>query len=183
MAASVRAARGKLGPRIIALIESAEGLAGATEIAGIPLVARLAIGEADLGADLGIDATLPETTWLPIRLQIVIASAAASLDAPVGPVLTDFRNDSRLKESTVGLKRIGFGARAAIHPRQVAVINEAFIPSADEVAAARDLVTRFEQARATGAAVMISDDGTMADEATVRHARLILERAGPSTGS
>ena len=64
--------------------------------------------------------------------------------------------------------------RAAIHPRQVAVINDVFAPTADELAAARDLLARYEGAQAAGKGVMISDDGTMADEATVRHARRIL---------
>jgi citrate lyase subunit beta/citryl-CoA lyase len=173
---------GAADPRITALIESALGLARVHETAAVPIVSRLAIGEADLGADLGIDASLPESAWLPIRLQLVVASAAAGLEAPVGPVLTDFRNDARLHETTTSLRQIGFGARAAVHPQQVAVINRVFTPSAEEVAAARNLVARFEEARASGSGVMISDDGTMADEATVRHARLVLDQAARPGG-
>jgi citrate lyase subunit beta/citryl-CoA lyase len=171
------------GMRIITLIESAEGLFGAREMAQAPLVSRLAVGEADLGADLGIDAALADPDWQPIRLQVVVASAAAGLAGPVGPVLTDFRNDPRLRSSTIGLKRIGFGARAAIHPQQVAVINRVFLPTAEEVAAARELIALFDEAQATGAGVMISTDGTMADEATVRHARLVLVRADEANGT
>lgn len=162
---------------IIALVESARGLAQVNDLAAIPMVSRLAIGEADLGADLGIDAASAESTWLPIRLQLVVASAAAGLIAPIGPVLTDFRNDERLRDSTTLLKQMGFGARSAIHPQQVSVINDVFVPSAEEVSAARDLIARFDEAQSSGSGVMIADDGTMADEATVRHARIILDQA------
>lgn len=176
-AASNRSGLPDAGFAVVALIESAEGLAGIHEIAAMSLVSRLAIGEADLGADLGFGADSPESDWLPIRLQLVIASAAARLDPPVGPVLTDFRNDDLLLRSTKALKRIGFGGRAAIHPQQVAVINDVFTPTSGEVAAARDLVARFTAAQEAGSGVMISDDGTMADEATVRRARRVIAAA------
>lgn len=166
---------GATGGRIIALVESAEGLSRVGETAA--LCSRLAIGEADLGADLGIAAAAPESVWLPLRLELVVASAAAGLPGPVGPVLTDFRNDALLGESTTGLAQIGFTARAAIHPQQVPVINRAFTPGEDDVAAARELVRLFDEARSSGSGVMIASDGTMADEATVRHARLVLDRA------
>lgn len=176
-AADALEAAGVSAGRIMALVESAPGLMRVHETAALPGVTRLAIGEVDLGADLGIDATLGESVWLPIRLELVVASAAAGLTPPIGPVLTDFRNDDLLAESTAGLARIGYGARAAVHPRQVDVINRAFTPSDEEVAAARDLVARFEEARAAGSGVIVAPDGTMADEATVRHARLILDRS------
>jgi citrate lyase subunit beta/citryl-CoA lyase len=174
-AAEHLAAAGATAGRVTALVESAEGLARLHETASV--AARLAIGEADLGADLGIATDAPESVWLPLRLQLVVASAAAGLPGPVGPVLTDFRNDTLLESSTAGLASIGFAGRAAIHPQQVAVINRVFTPSGEDVAAARELIRLFEEARSSGAGVMISSDGTMADEATVRHARLVLERA------
>ena len=101
-------------------------------------------------------------------------AAAAGLVAPTGPVATDYRDLDALRTSTRLLMRQGFRARSAIHPAQVAVINEVLTPSDDEVTRAREQIAAFEAAGGgpTG------DDGTMVDAATVRVARDVLARAG-----
>jgi citrate lyase subunit beta/citryl-CoA lyase len=109
-----------------------------------------------------------------VRMQIVLASAAAGLEPPIGPVSTDFTDLDALRESTWTLKRMGFGARAAIHPAQVGVINEMFTPTSEEVEEARRLLARFE---AGGRGATTDDDGRMIDEAFVRSARRILSIA------
>lgn len=164
-----------VGLPLIALIETARGVLAAAEIAMHPAVVRLALGEADLGAELGIDPSPDHREWLSIRTTIVVASAAAGIDAPVAPVTTDFTDLDALRESTVALKRMGFGSRAAIHPAQVPVINQVFTPSAEDVAAARRMIARFE---AAGRGVTTDDDGLMIDEAVIRSARRVLSQAG-----
>ncbi|HEX9695267.1 MAG TPA: CoA ester lyase [Actinomycetota bacterium] len=164
-----------VGLPIIALIETADGVLDAREIARHPSVVRLALGEADLGAELGIDPSPDHREWQAVRTMIVLASAAAGLDAPVAPIATDFADLDALRESTRALRRMGFGARAAIHPAQIAIINESFTPSPDEVAAARRLIERFQ---AAGRGVTTDDDGRMIDEAVIRSARRILAQAG-----
>lgn len=111
----------------------------------------------------------------PLRLQVVLASAAAGIGAPVGPTSTDFRDLLALRASTEALLRAGFRARTAIHPAQIPVINEVFSPSPEEVAQARRLVEAFEQ---SPAGAMTDADGRMADVAVVRSARELLSRAG-----
>jgi len=160
---------------LIALIETAAGVLDARAIAEHPLVARLAIGEADLGAELGIEPSEDGREFWPMRGLVILASAAAGIDPPVGPVFTDIGDLGGLRASTDDLRRRGFGARAAIHPAQVAVINETFTPTAEVVAAARALLDRFE---ASGGGVFADDDGRMVDEAVVRAARRTLEHAG-----
>ena len=157
---------------VIALIETPEALLDVRTIAGHPLVVRLAIGEADLGAELGASS---EEAFIALRMQVVVASAAAGIDRPVGPVSTDFRNLDALRAGTDRLRGLGFGARAAIHPAQVAPINEAFTPGAEEVERARSLLARFD---AAGGGVLTDDHGRMVDEAVVRSARDVLARAG-----
>lgn len=154
------------GVPVTALIETAAGVLDARAIASGPRVSRLAIGEADLGSEIG--AAGGDGTMMPMRMQIVLASAAAGLEPPVGPVATDFRDLDALRATSAELRRAGFGARAAIHPAQVAVINESFTPTAEEVEAARRLLARFE---AGGGGVTTDDDGRMIDEAVVRAAR------------
>lgn len=154
---------------VIALIETARGVLDARAIASHPRVARLAIGEADLGAELQIAPA--SDAWMAIRAGIVVASAAAEIEPPVGPVSTDFRDLDALRASTEVLRDAGFGARAAIHPAQVPVINGVFTPDDETVARARALVERFD---AAGGGVATDDDGRMIDEAIVRSARRII---------
>ena len=163
--------------RVAGLIETAAGVLNAREIASGPRVRMLGTGEADLAADTGLMPSDDDREWWPIRTQIVLASAAAAIDPPVGPVPTDFRDLSSLAASTGALRRAGFGARAGIHPEQIPVINDVFTPSADEVEAARRLIDRYDTAVAAGRAIILDDTGRMVDEAVVRSARRTLDRA------
>ncbi|MFN2613229.1 MAG: CoA ester lyase, partial [Actinomycetota bacterium] len=160
------------GVEATALLETAAGVLDARAIAVHPRVVRLAIGEADLGAELGV--TDPRA-FEPMRALIVLASAAAGIDPPVGPISADFRDVDALIASTRALKAAGFGARAAIHPAQVAVINDVFTPSREEVARARRII---ELADAAGGAATLDDEGRMIDEAMVRGARRVLGPTG-----
>jgi citrate lyase subunit beta/citryl-CoA lyase len=159
------------------LIETAAGLLEVAAVAGAPRVARLGIGEADLAAELGLRPGPAREELAPIRLQVVIASAARGIAAPVGPTATDFRDLDTLRATSEALLRLGFRARTAIHPAQLPVINEVFTPSAEEVERARRLVAALDEAERGGAGVTIAEDGTMLDVAVVRSAREVLARA------
>ena len=161
---------------ITALIETAAGLLAATELASAAGVERLAVGEADLSAELGVTPGDDGVELLYARSRVVVASAAAGIAAPTGPVFTDFRDADGLRRSTEALARLGFGSRPAIHPAQVRVINEAFTPTLDQLADARDLIGAYQDALEAGAGAAASD-GVMFDAAVVRQARRVLERA------
>ena len=156
--------------RLVGLVETAAGLLEASQLAVSARVSHLAIGEADLAADLGMSPDEREGL-LPLRMQLVVASAAARLAPPTGPVDVNVRDLSGLAESSRSLRRIGFGARSAIHPDQVPVIEEAFTPSADEVSRARELIAAWDGG--TG----VSADGRFVDEAVLRTARRVVELA------
>lgn len=160
---------------VTALIETASGVLDVRAIASAPRVVRLALGEADLGAELAIDPSADGREFAAVRTMVVLASAAARIDAPVAPVTTDFSDLDALRRSTEELRRMGFGARAAIHPAQVPVINEVFTPTPDEVRAARELIAL---AREAGGAAFTGPDGRMVDEPVIRAARRVLARAG-----
>jgi len=160
-----------------AVIETARGLLAAAELADAPRVVRLGVGEADLAAELGADLRADPEVLGPLRLQLVVASAAAGIAAPVGPASTDFRDLAALRASTHGLLRLGFRGRTAIHPAQLACINEVFTPSAEQVARASALISAFDAAADAGTGVITGPDGTMADAAVLRSARDVLARA------
>lgn len=160
---------------VVALLETARGILDARHIAEAPRVRRLAIGEADLAADLGIELTPgDERELLTARAAVVLASAAAGIEPPVGPVSTDFRDLDALRSSTEHLRRMGFRGRSCIHPAQVDVVNEVFTPTGPEVERAERLVRLYDGAVAAGRGVIADDGGKMIDEAVVRSARRVV---------
>lgn len=171
----VKLAQGSIA--VIALIETARGLLSAAELASLPRVARLAIGRADLAADLGLLLEPEDAGFDPLLLQLVVASAAAGIASPMAPTSTDFRDLDALRKSTERFLRLGFRGRSAIHPAQLAVINEVFTPSDAEVQRAARLVAAFEESERGGSGVTLDDDGRMVDVAVVRSAREVLSRA------
>lgn len=153
------------------LIESGQGLADVDAIAAAPRVTCLQLGEVDLAADLGLEPGSDEMELLYARSRVVVASSAAGIARPVAPVSTEFRDLEWFTSSTRALRRLGFFARACIHPAQLAAVREVFAPSAEELDAARDILQRLDAARG-GAAVDAA--GRMIDEAVARQARRVL---------
>lgn len=167
---------------LVPLIETARGVLDVRQIAAGPRVLRIGIGEADLAGELGMQRD-PDTGDLPdgfaaIRVQVVVASAAAGITAPVGPVETALGDPVRLDRTTRLLLRQGFRARSAIHPAQVETINSVFTPSPADVEAARQVVDAFERATAAGSGVAVGPDGRFLDRAVVRAAAEVLSRVG-----
>ena len=159
---------------VVPLLESASAVLNARSIAAAPRVRRLQVGEADLAAELGLHPGPDERELWWVRSQVVLASAAAGVDAPIGPVSTDFRDLDQLRASSVALRRFGFGGRACIHPAQLPVVLDAFTPSAREVQLAQDVVRRAE---ASDDGATVGADGRMIDAAVIRQARRTLAYA------
>lgn len=163
---------------VVPLVESASAVLSAQRIAGGPRVLRLQVGEADLGSEIGIAAHGGgEHILQQVRATAVLVSAAAALQPPIAPVSTNFRDLAEFRASTRQLAEMGFLGRACIHPDQVAVANEVFTPTAEEIADARALVDRFDAQVAAGSGVMLDQQGRFVDEAVVRGARRLLALA------
>ncbi|MER7994480.1 HpcH/HpaI aldolase/citrate lyase family protein [Micromonospora chalcea] len=176
----------RLGPdapafRVVALIETARGVLTAPQVAAAPRVLRLGLGEADLAGELGLQPGPERAEFAPIRSQVVVASAAAGITPPVGPVETTLRDPERLELTTRALLRQGFRARSAIHPGQIATINEVFTPTEAEVASARAVLAALERAERGGSGVATDADGRLLDRAVVRAAAEVVRRAEAST--
>lgn len=168
--------------RMLPIIETAAGLQRVGALAACRRVHQLMIGELDLSAELGINPG-HEMALLPLRMQVVVASAAAGLQAPLGPVSPNFQDLAALTTETEALAALGFGSRPAIHPAQVPVFNAVFSPSPAAVARAKHLVELYDAALAEGRGAVTDDDGHMVDEAVVKVARRLLEKARSSPAS
>ncbi len=168
---------GETGVALAVFIETASAVLECASIAAADGVARLVMGEADLGADLGLDPGGHSPGWLPIRTHVVVASAAAGLDPPLGPVDPDYRDLEALRAGTGSLRDLGFGGRCCIHPAQVDVVNDVFTPSTEDIGVASRLVAAYDAAVTSGTGVIVAEDGSMVDEAYVRTARRTLDLA------
>ena len=160
--------------RLLPIVETATAMLKVGELGACRRVSQLMIGEIDLSAELGIDPT-NQIALVPLRMQIVVASAALGLEAPLGPVSPNFTDLETLRHETQELASLGFGSRPAIHPVQVPVYNEVFAPSPEDVARAKKLVSLYDAALAEGRGAVTDDEGHMVDEAVVRVARRVLD--------
>jgi citrate lyase subunit beta / citryl-CoA lyase len=162
---------------VSALIESAEGMLAIADIAAAPRVLRLQLGEVDLCADMDMTPDASEQELLPLRLQVVLASAAARLCPPAGPVFRSIDDLPALRASTQRLRRLGFAARSVVHPKHVPVVNEVLGPGELEVARARKTLADFARHQAAGVGAYRDDQGRMVDQAVVRVARRVVDQA------
>ncbi|RVW00394.1 HpcH/HpaI aldolase/citrate lyase family protein [Rhodococcus spongiicola] len=157
-----------------ALVESAAGLLGAPELARChPRVTGIALGEADLAADLRVrpDGLVWARGW------IVAAARAAQLGSPVQSVWTDVADLDGLAESSrLGLTQ-GFFGRSVVHPSQIAPVNAAYTPDAAEVETARRVVGSATRSECNGESAVLDTDGRFIDPAVIANARVVLDRA------
>jgi len=160
---------------LMPLIETGLAVFSVADIAAVPGVTHLQVGEADLRADLGVTFGREESELTVVRQRVVIVCAALGLPAPIAPVSVEFRDLDLFAESTRRLARMGYVGRSCIHPAQVGIVNALFTPSEDELAAAARLVAQADAAAATGQGAFVDDAGRMVDEAIVRSARRTLE--------
>lgn len=157
------------GLAILPLIESAQGFAQVRALAHAPQVQRLLFGAIDFQLDLGIDGD--DDALLAFRSQLVLESRLAGLDAPVDGVTVAIDDTEQLLADTARARRLGFGAKLCIHPRQVSHVNQCFRPGAQEIAWARKVQAAASAAQ--GGAVAV--DGKMVDRPVLRKAQQILD--------
>lgn len=148
---------------IIPMIESALGLANLQEIANANQVLRLALGNLDLQADLGMVCDRQETELQTARFQLVVASRLVQIAAPIDGVTTSTDDIERITEDAERAKRMGFGGKLCIHPKQVAIVKSAFMPSTEEISWAQRVIAADKLSN--GGAVKL--DGRMIDRPVV----------------
>lgn len=139
---------------LMPIIESALGAVKSYEIASAsPQVVALAIGLEDYTADLGVQRTLEGRESLWMRGMVVNAARASGV-APIDTVFSDVGDMEGLRRSVQESKALGFEGRGCIHPRQIPVIHQAFLPDPAEVERARRIVAAYEEAQAKGLGVV-----------------------------
>jgi len=163
------------GIDLLPIIETAKGLAAVSDIADSgSRVQRLSFGAVDFAKDMGMQLTQDEWELTPARSAIVLASRVARLAAPLDSVWVHFRDQDGLAKSCERVRVMGYQGKMAIHPDQIAPINDAFTPGEEEVARAEKIIAAFEEAEAAGSASIVVD-GFFVDYPVVDQARRTLE--------
>lgn len=180
---AVREAEGDLADgatRIIAIAtETGKGIFALGSYAGAShRLEALTWGAEDLSADLGAETNRLEDgsyadPYRMARSLTLFAAAAAQVD-PIDSVFTAFRDSEGLRAECLAGRRDGFTGKMAIHPAQVAVINEVFSPSPEALARAEAIIALFDANPGLG---VIGLDGEMLDRPHLMRARRLKARA------
>jgi len=161
---------------LMPIIESAKGAWRAFEIAAAAsTIVGVAVGLEDYTADIGVQRTLEgrESFWA--RSQVINGARAAGVQ-PIDTVFSDVADMAGLRASVLEAKSLGFVGKGCIHPRQIAVVHEAFAPREDEIARAQTIVLAFEEAERNGLGV-VSLGSKMIDPPVVKRSLTTVETA------
>jgi citrate lyase subunit beta/citryl-CoA lyase len=168
--------------RIVPIVESVTGVLNAQALAiASPRVLALAFGAEDFSLDLGVERSRDGVEARYPRAQVALAAHGAgrlAIDTP----WTAIDDQSGLLRETLEGRQLGYVAKQAIHPSQLATIHQVFTPTGDEVAWARRVISAYDEAVARGTGA-INLDGKLIDVPMVERARRVLERAGSSSES
>jgi citrate lyase subunit beta/citryl-CoA lyase len=165
---------------LMPILETARGvLAAATIASASDRVAALCFGAEDFAADIGVRRTAAGTESLAARQAIVLAAKAAGVQA-LDSVFSDTGDAEGFAAYCAASRAMGFDGVGVIHPRQIAVANRAFSPTAEEIEEARAVVAALAEAESAGSGVA-SLKGKMIDAPVALRARRIVaaeERKG-----
>lgn len=166
--------------RVIVLVtETAEAMFTTGTYAGAPRVVALSWGAEDLADSIGASSNRnPDGSYsftYELARSLCLLGAAAAGVAAIETIQGDFRDLDGLKARAEKVRRDGYRGMLAIHPAQVEVINAAFTPTEEEIAAAQEIVDLFAANPGVGT---IGHKGAMLDRPHLARARLLLEQAG-----
>ena len=197
---SIEMAKGRKKPiRFEAIIETAAGLVNVNEIAASsPRMVALSLGAADYAASMGMATTgiggtqsnyymiangepgseraihFPDP-WHHVTVAIVAACRTYGL-LPVDGPFGDFSDDAGYVAQAKRSATLGMVGKWAIHPKQIALANEIFTPSAEDLAEARAILQAMEEATKSGSGA-VTYKGKLIDLASIRQAEVIVKQA------
>jgi citrate lyase subunit beta/citryl-CoA lyase len=143
-----------------------------------PRLSALTWGAEDLSADLGAETNKDENGNLtsPYKLvrELCLFGAVAAGVQPVDSIYANFRDMDGLRAEATAARRDGYTGKMAIHPAQVAIINDVFTPSEEAINQAQRIIAAFGEAGDVG---VVGLDGEMLDRPHLRRAETVLQRA------
>jgi (3S)-malyl-CoA thioesterase len=173
----VAAVRAIVGDRPVwAMMETPRGCLNALAIADAPGLAGFVMGTNDLMKDLGARGRADRMPVMTALGSCLMAAKAAGIPCIDG-VYNAFRDEAGLRAECVQGRDMGMDGKTLVHPSQIAVANEVFAPSGEELALAERQIAAFDEAVAAGQGVAVVD-GRIVENLHVASARALLARAG-----
>lgn len=166
--------------RIMSVAESCVGTLNQGDFAfASPRLSGMTWGAEDMSADLGASTNMDENgvhflVHRMNRANCLVVCNAGNMQAVDG-ICADFRNEEKLRDECQRARMEGFTGKIAIHPSQVAIINEMFTPSVDEITYANRVIQAFADADGAGT---VGLDGKMLDIPHLKQAKRILQLTG-----
>jgi citrate lyase subunit beta-like protein len=162
--------------RLLVGVETAKGILNLKEIAESDRrLEAIIFGAEDFAASIGAKRTKDATEVLYARQAVITACAANDLQA-IDMVFIDFRDNEGLRVEAEQGAGFGFSGKQIIHPNQVAIVQEAYAPSADAIEYAMRIVESFETSQREGKGAYALD-GKMIDMPLLKNAQKVLDRA------
>ncbi|MFJ1291390.1 CoA ester lyase [Paracoccus yeei] len=158
-----------------AMMETAEGMLNAAEIAAHPRLTGMVMGTNDLAKELGARFR-PDRLPMMAGLGLCLLAARAHRRVIVDGVFNAFKDDDGLRAECEQGRDMGFDGKTLIHPAQLAVANAVFAPTEAEIDLARRQIAAFDEAKAQGKGVAVVD-GRIVENLHVETARAALARA------
>ena len=160
---------------VIGGVETALGVADARRLLAHDVISAAYFGAEDFIAALGGVRTASNVEVAYARSQVALAGRLADVTV-IDQIVADFTDDDRCRRECLQARAMGYGGKLCIHPSQVAIANEAFLPSSEEIDRARRLLEAYDDAKAQGVA-SVAFEGQMVDEPVARQARRLLAQA------
>jgi (3S)-malyl-CoA thioesterase len=165
---------------IWAMLETAKGCLRAAEIAAHPRLEAMVMGTNDLGRELGARFRADRLPLL-VGLGACVLAARAEGRVIIDGVYNAFKDEAGLRAECEQGRDMGFDGKTLIHPAQLAVANEVFAPSPEEVVQARRMIAAYAEARARGEGVAVVD-GRIVENLHVAAAEALIGKAEAIAG-
>lgn len=162
--------------KMMAAIESAEGVLNAREIAlASNRLIGIALGAEDYVTNMKTK-RYPDGQELFFARSYILHAARAAGIAAIDTVYSDVNNVEGFTNEVEMIKQLGFDGKSVINPRQIPIVNQVFAPTEKEIQHAKEVIWAIQEAEAKGSGV-ISLNGKMIDKPIVERAERIIALA------
>lgn len=162
--------------KMMAAIESAEGVLNAREIAkASDRLIGIALGAEDYVTNMKTR-RYPDGQELFFARSMILHAARAAGIAAIDTVYSDVNNEEGFKEEVHRIKQLGFDGKSVINPRQIPLVNEIYTPTEKEIQKAKEVIWAIQEAESKGSGV-ISLNGKMVDKPIVERAQRVIALA------
>jgi citrate lyase beta subunit len=172
---------GGADPGIVVIVETARAVIELESIARVDGVVGFVLGPSDLSVDAGwslfADGRVSAEAYAYPKSKLVLVGAAYDIPVYDTVFVPDLRDESQVRACAAHARALGFAGMATFYPPHVAVVNDAFTPSREEVEAARKIVALYEEALARGAAA-VQEGGKALIVQDYKRAQRVLARRG-----